>query len=206
MNRIILFGGIFTGILENDLGSAWMLGQELRALDAAWAIGRRRPTSVTSYAFPWTMTQHDSRELCLATSSPDNLVPGACTWSRFILTCPMLDGSMLGLVISPLSALSRNCQLMIRIRLMMFERARRIISKGWNKSRSTGIADATDSRSIQPPQKLHPLFLIPAVCQSRQRLRLLRRQDGEGLPTGSLIESKDSGGQPRCRNRSQIRF
>lgn len=28
--------------------------------------------SVTSYAFPWTITQQESRELCFATSSPES--------------------------------------------------------------------------------------------------------------------------------------
>lgn len=41
--------------------------------------------SVTSYALPWTITQHESRLLCLEISSPVSFTACVSLLSRFIL-------------------------------------------------------------------------------------------------------------------------
>ncbi len=63
--------------------SGSQLGAEQGGYRARYGPGRN---SVTSYAFPCTMTQQDSRELCFATSSPvRGPTSGRSPLSRFMV-------------------------------------------------------------------------------------------------------------------------
>jgi hypothetical protein len=85
-----LFGGIFARILEDDLGAAGVLCREKWLTQCQfWQCVRCVPgkNSVTSYAFPCTITQHDSLELCFAISSPVRLPTSGFSLSgRFMVT------------------------------------------------------------------------------------------------------------------------
>jgi hypothetical protein len=77
MNRLVGYRGVSSGILQNNLFSTWVFGQELHTIirsDGSIWSQQSWHTSVTSYAAPAMITQHESLELCAATSSPVSIL------------------------------------------------------------------------------------------------------------------------------------
>jgi hypothetical protein len=98
VDGFVFLGRIFAGILEDDFGAAGMFWLDSQAMQLQSRLdGKSVPgkNSVTSYAFPCTITQHDSRELCLATSVPLSLVL-CCSCSWFMMMYDVLSSTTKG--------------------------------------------------------------------------------------------------------------
>jgi hypothetical protein len=87
--RFKFLSRIFACILQDDLGASWVLCRGKQSFTGQLRQSLRgvpSRNSVTSYALPCTITQHDSLELCFAISSPVRLPPSAFSLSnRFIM-------------------------------------------------------------------------------------------------------------------------